>query len=76
MFSASVAVTVGNTFSKVWMDPSPGSSVYGDPVVLIALFIFLDSEGFTVTQVLEKRGVLENSFLSCCTSLLTAAVLC
>lgn len=27
VFSASVAATVGNTFSKVWMDPSPESSV-------------------------------------------------
>lgn len=36
-FSASVAVTVGNTFSKVWMDPSPESSVCGDTVVLIGI---------------------------------------
>lgn len=34
-FSTSVAVTVGNTVGNVWMDPSPESSVCGDPWCLL-----------------------------------------
>lgn len=67
MFSASVAVTVRNTFSEVWMDPLLRAQSVEILWCLSALFIFfLVSKGLTGTQALEKRGVLENSLLSCC----------
>lgn len=76
-FSASVAVTVGSIFSKLWIDPSPESSVCGDTVVLVGIIQLLPCQQRAHNERFWRRGLcLKIPSCPAATSALTAAVLC